>query len=205
MLVGYARVSTNDQETDLQVDALRAAGVTTIYFEKSSSVGARPQLQQALASMKPGDVLVVWKTDRLSRGLQDLLSLLDGLKASGCRFRSLTEPIDTTSPLGEFMLQILGSVAQLERAMIRQRVLAGQVAAISRGGKHGRPAVLSVSEQAEVVRRYRQGDVTMKELARQFGVGRWVIERIVFVAENPGHPRYAARRPVLGPLLDATQ
>jgi DNA invertase Pin-like site-specific DNA recombinase len=128
MLIGYARVSTSEQETHLQMDALRAAGVQQVFAEKGSSVGPRPELRRALAGMAQGDVLVVWKLDRLSRGLVDLLDLIDQLKASGCGFKSLTEPIDTTNPLGVFMLQVLGAVAQLERSLIHQRVLAGQVA-----------------------------------------------------------------------------
>ncbi|WP_395669609.1 recombinase family protein [Rhodoferax sp.] len=129
MLIGYARVSTTDQDCALQIDALTSAGVTTIYRESGSGVGPRPQLRLALSKMKPTDVLTVWKIDRVARSLSDLLAILAQLKASGAAVRSLTEPIDTTTPLGEFTFQILGAAAQLERSIIRERVMAGQAAA----------------------------------------------------------------------------
>lgn len=202
MLIGYARVSTVEQETALQLDALRAAGVALIFAEKTSGVGPRPELHRALASMRSGDVLMVYKIDRLARSLQDLLSVIERLKAAGCAFRSLTEPIDTGSALGELNLQMLGAFAQFERSMIRERVIAGQVAAIKRGVRHGRPPVLDDAARAEVARRYSAGGVTMKALAQEYGVGRWVIERAVYVAANPTKGRFAPRRPVLGPLLN---
>ncbi|MCS4511883.1 recombinase family protein, partial [Xylophilus ampelinus] len=115
------------------MDALKRAGVRQVYAEKTSSVGARPQLQIALAALRPGQTLVVWKLDRIARSLKDLLAILDGLKARGIALKSLTEPIDSSSAMGEFMLQILGAFAQLERSMIRERAIAGQVAAYMRG------------------------------------------------------------------------
>lgn len=133
MLIGYARVSTLEQDTRLQLDALRAAGVRNIYQDKSSGVGPRPQLHVAVANLQPGDTLVVWKLDRIARSLADLLGIIERLKFAQATIRSLTEPIDTTNPIGEFTLQVLGAVAQLERSMIRERVIAGQVAAIRRG------------------------------------------------------------------------
>lgn len=133
MLIGYARVSTSEQETRLQQDALKRAGVRTVFAEKASSEGAMPELQRALAAMMRGDVLLVWKMDRLARSLKDVLSLLERLESMGCSFRSLIGPIDTSSARGELVLQILGSVAQFERRLIRERAIAGQVAAYQRG------------------------------------------------------------------------
>ena len=146
MLIGYARVSTRDQETHLQLDALRRAGVDVIYQEKASSVGARPELQRCLAALQPGDVLVVYKMDRIARSLLDLLMILDRIKSQGAAVRSLTEPLDTAGPLGTFMVQVLGAFAQLERGIIRERVVAGQVAAIKRGRVFGRPKKLDEAQ-----------------------------------------------------------
>lgn len=197
-LIGYARVSTRDQENRMQLDALKAVGVTVVYQEKASSVGQRPELQRCLRDLRKGDVLVVYKLDRVARSLVDLLSILDKIKLSGAEVRSLNEPLDTTSPMGIFMLQVLGAVAQLERGIIRERVIAGQVAAISRGQKHGRPRRLS-EVQISVAKGLDAEGKNQAEIARQFGVSRGAVDR----ALNPWRPRYAPRRPVLGPLLEA--
>lgn len=202
LIYGYARVSTSDQETTLQIDALKRAGVQAVFQEKTSSVGARPELRKALRLMRPGDVLIVWKLDRLARSLRDLLQILEKLRANGCAFRSLTEPVDTTSSIGEFMLQVLGAVAQLERSMIRERVIAGQVASILRGGRHGRPSSLSKEGAREAVRMYRAGERKC-DIAEKLGVGRWVVDRVICQSQNPNHRKYGPKRPVLGPLLCA--
>lgn len=202
MIYGYARVSTSDQETTLQIDALKRAGVQSVFQEKTSSVGARPELRKALRLMRPGDVLIVWKLDRLARSLRDLLQILEKLRANGCAFRSLTEPVDTTSSIGEFMLQVLGAVAQLERSMIRERVIAGQVASILRGGRHGRPSSLSQEGAREAVRMYRAGERKC-DIAEKLQVGRWVVDRVICQSQNPNHRKYGPKRPVLGPLLCA--
>ena len=107
-LVGYARASTNDQETRLQRDALRKAGAERVYEEKASAVAKRPELERCLANMRPGDVLVVWKLDRLARSLRDLLTILERLHAAGAGIRSLTEPVDTATPAG--MLMVTGTM-----------------------------------------------------------------------------------------------
>ena len=111
MLIGYARVSTREQETYLQIDALNKAGVEVIYQEKTSSVGSRPELQKLLARLSAGDCLVVYKMDRIARSLKDLLSILDRVKTAGASIRSITEPLDTTGPIGLFIVQVLGAVA----------------------------------------------------------------------------------------------
>lgn len=142
MLVGYARVSTSEQETKAQVHALRRFGVRRLFSEKGSGVGPRPELRRALSVLRPGDVLVVYKLDRLARSLKDLLSLLDELGRGGCAVKSLTEPIDTSSAIGELVLQILGAVAQFERSLIRERCDAGRKAAMARGVQFGRVPLL---------------------------------------------------------------
>ena len=136
MLIGYARVSTQDQETHLQLDALTKAGCTEIYQEKASGASrrGRKELDRCLAALKSGDVLIVYKIDRIARSLFDLLDILRHLEQIGATIKSTTEPLDTTNSMGVFVVQILGAVAQLERSMIRERSIAGQIAARARGG-----------------------------------------------------------------------
>ena len=171
MLHGYARVSTCDQDTSLQIDALKRAGVRHIVHESVSGVGNRVQLDALLTSLRPGDVLVVWKLDRVARSLHDLLRVLERLKRAGAAIRSLTEPIDTSTPIGEFTFQILGAVAQLERSMIRERVMAGQDAARARGKRWGPPRTLTALQERRIVARYTAGGVTQRQLADDYGVG----------------------------------
>lgn len=180
MLIGYARVSTSDQETRLQMDALKAAGVAVVYSEKGSSVGPRPQLRRALGDMRRGQILVVWKLDRLARSLKDLLALLDQLRAMGCSLRSLTEPIDTSSALGEFVLQMLGAVAQFERSLIRERAIAGQIAAYKRGVKLGRRSQSTTKETVEEMQvLYETGLFTYPDIAAFFGVHPSTAKRLI--------------------------
>lgn len=178
-VIGYARVSTVDQDTALQQDALRAYGVDRLVIESGSGVGPRPRLHAALRSIGAGDVLVVWKVDRVARSLVDLLSILERLRTAGASVKSLTEPIDTSSPIGEFTFQILGAVAQLERAMIRERVLAGQAAARARGVYWGRRAELTDDQQAELALLYGGGGWTLPAIGAHFGVSWWVARRAV--------------------------
>lgn len=169
-MIGYARVSTTDQDTSLQLDALRRAGVRRVFEESGSGVGPRPRLQDALAALRTGDTLIVWKIDRVARSLGDLLRILEGLKQSGATIKSLTEPIDTSSPIGEFTFQILGAVAQLERSMIRERVMAGQAAARARGKRWGPPRGVSPELELEIAAAYRTGAYTIEDLSAGFDV-----------------------------------
>lgn len=195
-LVGYARVSTREQETRMQLDALTRAGVDLVYEEKASGVSERPALRECLAALGPGDVFVFWRLDRVARRLGDLVSIEEDLRARGVALRSLTEPFDTTTPVGVCMFQTLGAFAQLERATIRERVLAGQVAHISRGGKHGRPRSLSEDQAVHVLSLHEAGQ-SQAAIARAVGCSRAVVDRVV----NPWRSRYQPQRPVLGPLL----
>lgn len=194
MLIGYARVSTNDQDTALQLDALKKARVRVIFNESGSGVGPRPELQRALNRLCAGDTLVVWKLDRVARGLGDLLTILARLKAAGASIRSLTEPIDTSSPIGEFTFQILGAVAQLERSMIRERVMAGQAAAKARGKKWGPPRSLTEDQEAELVELWLSDEYTQQELADLFGVGLGVAKLAIYRVVRPDAP-YLVSRP----------
>lgn len=181
-LVGYARVSTQDQETNLQLDALRAAGVLNIYEEKASgaSVERRHVLRKLLSEIREGQVLVVYKIDRIARSLSDLLQILSHLEQRKASIKSLTEPIDTSSSMGMFVIQILGAVAQLERAIIRERSIAGQRAAVARGAKIGRRCVLDEYAQKSLVSDYAEGLHTMKSLAEKYNVSESVVKRAIY-------------------------
>jgi DNA invertase Pin-like site-specific DNA recombinase len=194
VLVGYARVSTSEQDTKLQLDAFGAAGVDTVYQDKASGVGRRPQLQKALRALKSGDTLVVWKIDRLARSLSDLLGLLGQIEARGARFRSLTEPIDTSSSMGTFVLQILGAVAQLERSIIRERVMAGQAAARARGKTWGPVRTLSPDREKRLVAWFLEGGRTYREAAEKFDVSLGIAKCAIYRVVRPDAPYLSRRR-----------
>ena len=169
MLVGYARVSSSEQETTLQRDALRRAKVRRVFEEKRSATAWRPQLDAALRALAPGDVLVVYKVDRVARSLSDLLAILRRIEIAGAGFRSLTEPIDTSTAAGRLMLQLLGAFAEFERNMIRERSMAGQAAARERGARIGRPRSMTPRVEAAVVRMVESG-AGLSEAARRYRV-----------------------------------
>jgi DNA invertase Pin-like site-specific DNA recombinase len=176
MLVGYMRVSTDGdrQVLDLQRDALLSAGVDERHlFEDrvSGSRGDRAGLAKALAFVRPGDCLVVWKLDRLGRSLPHLLTTVTGLKARGVAFRSLTEQMDTTTPQGEFLFHIFGALAQFERSLIQERVQAGLAAARRRGRHGGRPAAIDAEKLAAVTAAL-DGGATKAAVCRTFGLKR---------------------------------
>lgn len=178
MLIGYARVSTSKQETDLQIDALRRAGVDRIVQEKTSSVGRRPELHRLLDGLVPGDRLLVFKLDRLARSLKDLLYILERLEKASAGFASLSEPIDTATPAGRLMLQMLGAVAEFERSLITERSRAGQISAIERGVKFGRPLALTKEQQCQAVAMVEAGQ-TVSSVSRHFGVSNGVVDRLL--------------------------
>ena len=197
-LVGYARVSTVGQETNLQIDALEKAGVSVIYQEKTSSVGARPELQKLLDSLTKGDCLVVYKMDRIARSLKDLMAILERVQAVGANIRSLTEPLDTSVPVGIFMVQLLGAVAQLERSIIRERSVAGHLAAYRRGVQLGRKKHATHPETIEKMRAlYATGEHTYPSVAKLFGVHASTAKRLITGKSS------RQKMPVLGQYLDA--
>lgn len=201
-LIGYARVSSRDQETHLQLDALKAAGVQEIHQEKTSSVGTRPELQKVLASLQKGDTLVVYKMDRIARSLKDLLGILDRIQVAGAAIRSLTEPLDTSGPIGMFMVQVLGAVAQLERSMIRERAIAGQVAARMRGVTWGgKPLVITNDELDQIMQMYASGWYTWSLLADMWDTTPKSIYRAM--ARRKKRANGPVFPPVLGPYLQA--
>src|SRR5215472_4574402 len=167
MLIGYARVSTNDQETATQVAALKAAGCERIYREKASGGRwDRPELHRLLDQLRKRDVLVVWKLDRLSRSLRYVLTIMERIAQAEAGFRSLTEAIDTTTPAGRMLMQMVGSFAEFERAMIRERTQAGLAIARAAGRTGGRRPKLGPQQQAAIVEMVRSGRQTQAAAAR---------------------------------------
>ena len=156
MFVGYMRVSTESdrQVLDLQRDALLAAGVDERHLHEdhaSGSRGDRAGLTKALAFLRSGDCLVVWKLDRLGRSLPHLLATVNELRERGVAFRSLTEQMDTTTPQGEFLFHVFGALAQFERSLIQERVMAGLAAARRRGRRGGRPVAIDAEKVTAIV------------------------------------------------------
>jgi DNA invertase Pin-like site-specific DNA recombinase len=171
MLVGYARVSTQDQDPSLQLDALKTAACEKIFIEKASGAQReRPELQAALGYMRKGDTLVVWKLDRLARSIKQLIETVEGLEKQGIGFRSLTETIDTTTNGGRLVFHIFAALAEFERSIIRERTLAGLEAARARGRKGGRPPALSPKDLAAAKALLRDPEITVSEIARRLGV-----------------------------------
>lgn len=176
MLVGYVRVSSVDdrQNTDLQRDALLAAGVDNRHVHEDRTSGARderPGLRACLEYLQAGDVLVVWKLDRLGRSLAHLIDTVARLRLRGFGFRSLTEAIDTTTPAGEFVFHLFGALAQCERSLIRERVNAGREAAKRRGRRGGRPRRLD-AERIEAARALLASNLSVTAAARSLGIPR---------------------------------
>ncbi|OQS32969.1 resolvase [Chromobacterium haemolyticum] len=176
MLVGYMRVSSDSdrQSTDLQRDELLASGVDERHLFEDHASGARddrPGLAKALAYVRPGDVLVVWKLDRLGRSLSHLITIVNTLKNRQVAFRSLTEGMDTTTVSGELLFHVFGVLAQYERALTRERVVAGLAAAKRRGRTGGRPPAID-SEKLETILAALDGGMSKAAVCRNFGVKR---------------------------------
>lgn len=182
-LVGYARISTTEQTTDLQRDALERCGCTRVFTDQASGAAtSRPQLDACLDYLRPGDTLVVWRLDRLGRSLRHLIETVKQLEADGIGFRSLRESIDTTTPGGRLVFHIFGALAEFERDLIRERTQAGLAAARARGRTGGRKPVLTKAK-ADVARRMMdEGEHTMAEIAAVVGVSRATLYRQVGAA-----------------------
>ena len=171
MLVGYARVSTQDQKPELQLDALKAAGCEKVFVEKASGAQReRPELKAALDYMRDGDTLVVWKLDRLARSMKQLIETVEGLEEVGVGFRSLTEAIDTTTAGGKLVFHVFGALAEFERSIIRERTRAGLDAARARGRKGGRPAKLKEDDLRAARAMLADGEITVEAVAKRLDV-----------------------------------
>ena len=178
MLVGYARVSTTDQNLDLQKDALRKAGCRRVYADTASgATDARKGLTQALGYLRKGDTLVVWKLDRLGRSLRHLIDTVNKLHARKVGFRSLQENIDTTTSGGKLFFHVFGALAEFERDLIRERTQAGLRAARARGRLGGRPRALSEKKLAQARMLYASRCHTAGRIAKTLGVSRSTLYR----------------------------
>ncbi|WP_299822687.1 recombinase family protein [uncultured Jannaschia sp.] len=178
MIFGYARVSTDDQLLDAQTDALEAADAERVFADKiSGSIRKRPQLDQLLDQLRPGDVIVVTKYDRLARSLRDLLDIVEAIKERGSGFRSLAEDIDTTTPTGRLIFHVFASIAQFERERISERTKEGLEAAKKRGRVGGRPPALSVAQRDEVRRMRDEEGRRLSEIAQLFRVSVKTVRR----------------------------
>lgn len=174
MHIGYARVSTQDQNPDLQVDALRAAGCEEVFIEKVTGSGlkARPQWDACARTLRKGDTLIVWRLDRLARSLKDLVTIIQGLEERQVGFKSLTESIDTTNPGGKLVFHIFGALAEFEHSLIRDRTMAGLAAARARGRMGGRKPKLSKADVKKAAAMLSDPTVTKTEIAEHFSTTR---------------------------------
>ena len=176
-LVGYARVSTDEQNLALQLDALKQAGCERVHKDVGSgSLKHRPELDACLDYLRAGDTLVVWRLDRLGRGLKHLIEAIEQLHAREIGFRSLTEAIDTTTSGGMLQFHIFGALAEFERQIIRERTRAGLAAARARGRLGGRPPLLT-PEKLDAARMMREQKRTMPQIAKALGVSRATLYR----------------------------
>lgn len=186
---GYVRCSSIDQNPDLQLDAMRRAGIERVWTEHRSAVQHRPELIRLLYNLRRGDQVVVWKLDRLARSLSDLLQLLDRIDKAGASIRSLTEPLDTGTPIGRMFIHMLGSFAEFERSMIRERCAAGRLAAVQRGVPMGRPRSVDRERVAQLL---DEGH-TQRAVAAALGCDRGTISRLVNAGEVPRHGPVGSR------------
>ncbi len=178
MIIGYARVSTDDQNLDAQLDALKGAGAERIFSDKiSGSIRKRPELDRLLDQLRDGDVIVVTKYDRLARSLRDLLDIVEVIKERGAGFRSLAEDIDTTTPAGRLVFHVFASIAQFERERISERTKEGLEAARKRGRVGGRPTALSPMQREEVKQMRDIDGRTLGEIAQLFKVSTKTVRR----------------------------
>ena len=173
MIIGYARVSTQDQNPQLQLDALSDASCEQVFHETATgTLRERPELTACLRTLRKGDSLVVWKLDRLARSLKDLVEIIHDLNQRGVGFRSLTEMIDTTSSGGRLVFHIFGALAEFEHCLIRERTIAGLAAARARGRKGGRRPALSPADVRKATAMLADPAITKAEIAKHFGVSR---------------------------------
>lgn len=178
-LIGYARVSTTDQKLDLQTDALAAAGCRKVFADKlSGTTTTRPELDACLRYLREGDVLVVYKLDRLGRSLRHLLEVIDDLKERGIGFKSISDGIDTTTSTGRLLFSVMGSFAEFERDLIRERTNAGLKAARDRGKLGGRPTAVT-AELGERIVALRAAGSSPTAIAQELEIGRATVYRFL--------------------------
>lgn len=179
MKIGYARVSTDEQTTNPQIDALNAYGCETIYHEQKSGKNTdRAELESCLKALREGDTLVVWRLDRLGRSLVDLIRIVQDLEARGIGFTSLTEQIDTTTPTGKLIFHLFGALSEFERNLIRERTMAGLKAARARGKNGGRPSKLTGKNLSMAKTLMQDKTNNVQDIANRFGVSRSTLYRL---------------------------
>jgi DNA invertase Pin-like site-specific DNA recombinase len=184
MLIGYARVSTQEQTLNLQKDALQQSGCTKIFTDTASGAKAeRRGLEEALNYVRKGDTLVVWRLDRLGRSLPHLITTMTDLEGRGIGFKSLTENIDTTTSGGKLIFHIFGALAEFERNLIRERTQAGLTAARARGKKGGRPKAITVQKRSIAQELYDTGHPIM-DICRTLKISRATLYRSIRTGEN---------------------
>lgn len=185
MKIGYARVSTTDQNLDLQIDALKQAGCERIYQDTiTGSSTKRPEFDKMIDSLRAGDVLTVWKLDRIGRSLKHLLQIADDLQGKGIHLHIITQGIDTTTPAGKMLFSIMGSIAEYERELIKERVQAGLQAARSRDRVGGRPPALSHEQKKQLVALFHSKALSVSAIAKQFGVSRPTVYKVAKEDQN---------------------
>jgi DNA invertase Pin-like site-specific DNA recombinase len=185
MRVGYARVSTDDQNLNLQRGALKHAGCEQLFEDQLIGAKAeRPDLQQALQYARAGDTLVVWRLDRLSRSLKDLIEMVTLLESKGIGLKSLHEAIDTSSSSGKLIFHIFGALAEFERNLIRERTQAGLQAARARGRKGGRPKALNKDKQALAVKLYDERKHTVDQICEMMGISKPTLYKYIEAAKG---------------------
>lgn len=180
MLIGYARVSKTEQDAELQLRALRKVGVRKIWQEKRSAVKHRAELLAMLETLREGDVVVVYKLDRLARSVRDLLNIVDRIESAGATFKSLTEAFDTSTPAGTMAFQMLGCVAQFERSLIRERSIAGLEVAKANGVRLGRLPALDSRQSARLAKQWESQRYSKTELATMHGVSLSTVKRTLW-------------------------
>jgi len=187
VLVGYARVSTQDQNPNLQLDALKAVGCERTFVEKASGTHReRPALMAAIDYLREGDTLVVWKLDRLARSMKQLIETIEVLERRGVGFRSLTEAIDTTTAGGRLVFHIFGALAEFERAMILERTRAGLDAARARGRGGGRPPKLTEEDVSAARTMLADSDISIEYVAKRFNISPATLYRYLPAARSQG-------------------
>ncbi len=185
-LYGYARVSTELQEPALQHDALRAAGCARIFTDTvSGKLERRPQLDDLLERVLPGDTIIVWRLDRLGRSLRHLIATVTDLGDRDVGFRSLSEGLDATTPAGRLLFHVMGALAEFERDLIKERTVAGLAAARARGRIGGRRPVMTPDKLTVARAMYDAGDYTVQQIAATLGVGRATIYRHLSPEQPP--------------------
>lgn len=180
MRIGYARVSTSNQNKELQLDALEDAGCERTYTEEvSGAADTRPVLEECMATLREGDTLVVWRLDRFGRSLSDLVEKMDKLEEKGVDFVSVTEGIDTTTAQGRLTFHIFGALAEFERELARERTMAGLKAARERGRTGGRPSAIDEEEIPQLQALMRDDGVSTSEICDRFDISKATLYRYV--------------------------